>query len=342
MRLPSRFVELTPPEQQQLEHHWRHGKSSRVRQRAQALLLSHRSYSVKEIAGVLEVHRDTVVSWFQAWEEHGEAGLSDGERCGAPPKLTPEEQARAVELLKEHPHQPKQVLAQLKKETGKTIGSRTLSRIARRADLRWKRMRRSTNNKPDEQELGQAKKVVNNLWSLHERQRIDLWFYDEAGFTCEPSVPYGWQPIGETKAIPSMRSPRLNTLGFLSADQKFGGFLQQGTVISEDVIDAFDMLSHQIENTTVVVLDRASIHTSRAFRLQLALWQKRGLYVYYLPPYSPELNWIENLWRLVKYHWLPLDVYESFPKLRKGVRDVLANIGTSLTINSELSPTTAI
>lgn len=342
MRPPSVFVELTQTEQQQLEHHWRHGESSRVRQRAQALVLSHRGYSVKEIAEVLEVHRDTVTRWFQAWEDQKEAGLSDKERCGAPPKLTSEEEARAVELMKESPHQPTQVLAQLKKETQKTISSRTLSRIARRAGLRWKRMRRQTKKQPDTEELEQAKKVMDNLWQLDAQQKIDLWFYDEVGFSCEPSVPYGWQPIGETTEIPSERSDRLNTLGFLSADQKFGGILQQGSVTSEDVIDAFEMLSHQIEKTTVVTVDRASVHTSHAFRAQLATWQKRGLYVYYLPAYCPQLNWIENLWRMVKYHWLPLDVYESFTKLREGVREIVKNIGTSLFMNSKLSPITAL
>ena len=29
----------------------------------------------------------------------------------------------------------------------------------------------------------------------------------------------------------------------------------------------------------------------------------------YLPPYSPELNLIEILWRRIKYTWLPFSAY---------------------------------
>ena len=133
MRPPSTFVELTSQEQQRLEEHWHHGESARVRQRAQALLLSHRQYTVNEIADIFQVHRDTVAAWIKAWEQDQEAGLSDEERSGAPPKLTPKQQQRAVELLKQQPHQPKQVLTRVQQETGKTISSKTLARIAKRA-----------------------------------------------------------------------------------------------------------------------------------------------------------------------------------------------------------------
>ena len=37
-------------------------------------------------------------------------------------------------------------------------------------------------------------------------------------------------------------------------------------------------------------------------------WVKRGLIIKYLPPYSPELNLIEILWRFMKYDWLPFSV----------------------------------
>lgn len=97
------------------------------------LLLSHRHYTVNEIADIFEVHRDTVAAWINAWEQDQEAGLCDNERSGAPPKRNQTEQQQAVELLKEQPHQPKTVLARVQKETGKTISSKTLTRIAKRA-----------------------------------------------------------------------------------------------------------------------------------------------------------------------------------------------------------------
>ncbi|MDX1932941.1 MAG: transposase, partial [Capsulimonadales bacterium] len=52
-----------------------------------------------------------------------------------------------------------------------------------------------------------------------------------------------------------------------------------------------------------------------------------GLRLLFLPPYRPELNRIEVLWRQVKYRWLGLDAYRSFPFLCQSVRSVLDNVG---------------
>ena len=47
---------------------------------------------------------------------------------------------------------------------------------------------------------------------------------------------------------------------------------------------------------------------------------------------SPELNLIEILWRRIKYHWLPLDAYESYAHLKREVLSILENIGEKYVI----------
>jgi hypothetical protein len=52
--------------------------------------------------------------------------------------------------------------------------------------------------------------------------------------------------------------------------------------------------------------------------------------IYLLPAYSPELNLIEILWRMIKYHWLPLKAYESFKDLMRSLKileNALAELG---------------
>ncbi|MCA1628504.1 MAG: transposase, partial [Acidobacteria bacterium] len=84
---------------------------------------------------------------------------------------------------------------------------------------------------------------------------------------------------------------------------------------------------------TVVVLDNASIHTAGIIKERLGVWQARGLFIFYLPRYSPHLNIAEVLWRKLKYEWLsPLD-YVSKENLFYTVRQALAAVGTSLRIN---------
>jgi len=43
------------------------------------------------------------------------------------------------------------------------------------------------------------------------------------------------------------------------------------------------------------------MHTSKLFKSNIKKWEEKGLHLLYLPPYSPELNLIEILWREMKY-----------------------------------------
>ena len=60
-------------------------------------------------------------------------------------------------------------------------------------------------------------------------------------------------------------------------------------------------------------------------------WKENDLLVYFLPPYSPELNLIEILWRRIKYQWLPFeDLCFQNPKERLSY--VLNNFGSKYDI----------
>ena len=70
---------------------------------------------------------------------------------------------------------------------------------------------------------------------------------------------------------------------------------------------------------TVVVLDNAAFHRAREVRDALPDLRRRGIHLYYLPPYSPELNDIERLFRTVKHHELPERRYATVPALLSAV-----------------------
>ena len=59
------------------------------------------------------------------------------------------------------------------------------------------------------------------------------------------------------------------------------------------------------------------------------LRKEAGLTIYPIPPYSPELNIIEIIWRKIKYEWLPFSAYESYQSLERELFNVLAHIGGS-------------
>lgn len=153
MNTPHKFVsELNEYQIAELKKIMKNGDSHRTRTRAHSILLSSKKMSIDEISLILDSYRDSVSSWIDAWEERGTESLSDKPRSGAPCKLTENEIEVVKETIKEHPHSPKIILAKMSEKINKTVSISTLKRIVKKADMRWKRVKKSVKGKRDEKE----------------------------------------------------------------------------------------------------------------------------------------------------------------------------------------------
>jgi transposase len=301
--------------------------------RAHAVLLSDRRYSIDRIADIFEVDRDTVRAWLARWDDDETDGLEDDPRAGRPASLTTEEQATALKLAGLEPRAPHQQLSALEQQTGKVISRATLKRLLKRTGLRWKRMRRSVRSRRKDSAFRAAQAESQALQAAAAGGSCDLYYYDEAGFSLTPCVPYAWQPTGERIEIPSAQSVRQNVLGFPGWRQPhFHSFVFTGAVNSDLVVHCFDTVSRLIEKETWVVIDNAPTHTSEEFDDQLDEWERRGLHVFFLPSYCPELNLIELLWRKIKYEWLPINAYDSYKAFVQALDEVLSQVGSKYQI----------
>jgi DDE superfamily endonuclease len=215
------------------------------------------------------------------------------------------------------------------------LSSYTLKRLLKSKGYVWKRMRRSSRDKRDEADFQRAKAHLKKLrvaCATPDRD-FDLIYFDGAGFTLTPSVPYAWQLCGQTLAISSDHSPRLNVLGFLNLNGSFQSYVFEGTIDSAVLISCFDDYCQHMKRPVLIVLDNASIHTSAEVKAQIKRWEEQGLYLLFLPPYCPELNLIEILWRKIKYQWLPFSAYQSFKDLSEALDEVLRGIGSKYRLN---------
>ncbi|NJO17598.1 MAG: helix-turn-helix domain containing protein [Thioploca sp.] len=130
MKTPSKFVALLNEEQiNNLKNILKHSEQPRIRQRAHAILLSSKAFSLDEIATILEVNRDTVSNWLNKWEQCGLSGLTDQPRPGRPSSLTPLEKQLVMELCQENPRSVLSQRAALVEQTGKKVSQATIKRI---------------------------------------------------------------------------------------------------------------------------------------------------------------------------------------------------------------------
>ncbi len=209
----------------------------------------------------------------------------------------------------------------------------------RAARQRWKRLRRSLKKQRDENEfrLAQAELKV-----LREQLRagsceFEVWYFDEAGFSLTAALPYAWQPVGERIELESRgnQGKRQNVLGFLRWDGgDFYAAAFEGGINNHLVGGCFRSFAAEKKSAKpkLIVLDNAPAHRGEEFEEELEELEKMGIFVLFLPPYSPELNLIELLWKKIKYEWLPLDIYGNYQTMCDGLFEILKGIGSKYRI----------
>ena len=185
-----RYVQpLTQEQRQLLETTMKDDPSFRARSRAHGLLLSAHGTTIKDIATTYQVHRVTVSAWIKHWEQHGAQSLHDHPRSGRPPKLTPDEQELAKHYIKEDPRSLKQVVERFANTTGKRLSLSSLKRLATKARLRWKRVRKSLKRLRDPEAFATCQRELEALQQQDDQGKIDLYYFDESGFALDPSIP---------------------------------------------------------------------------------------------------------------------------------------------------------
>lgn len=206
-----------------------------------------------------------------------------------------------------------------------------------RTGARYKRIRKRPRGKPSPQLYEYKVEKLQELEQKAEEGGIDLFYADESHICTEGYVPYGWQFRGEDVFIPSQKIARLNIFGMTTRDNRYEGFTSRCSITSDMVADFLDRLSFRPRTRNmVVVLDNASIHRSRIIKEMRPVWESRGLFLFYLPPYSPHLNIAETLWRMLKGKWIRPQDYASTDTLFYAANRALASVGISLFINHSL------
>lgn len=152
-------------------------------------------------------------------------------------------------------------------------------------------------------------------------------YVDEVGFSQVHPNRSAWTPSGKRHLIEAKRGKRLNVLAaMISSGELFSAKLWQSTT-SEIFSGFLGLLHNYVGKPLTVILDNASIHKAKAEKHIIKHLESQGLTLYFLPPYSPELNRIERLWHKMKYTWMAAKCRDS-KQLEEDVDDMLSNFGS--------------
>jgi hypothetical protein len=173
------------------------------------------------------------------------------------------------------------------------------------------------------------------------RQAIEralaLYFLDESGFAPTLPVSYTWARLGTRAVVPYVapQGRRVNVLGALAPygpQPRLVYHSRTGTLDSAALVEflwrdvaglpaAPEALQagYRRARPCVIVRDTYSVQRSTVVKEVLPALAAAGVTFFSLPPYAPELNAIEPLWRHITYDDLPVRSFSTAEALKAAV-----------------------
>ena len=262
------------------------------------------------VAKVLGVGKSTLFSWLARYRAGGWGAMDAHRRGGRPPKLT----AQMMEWIYNTvaAKDPRQMEFPFALWTSLLV-----------ADLIWKQYRirfskasvcrlmnqlglspqkplwRAFQKNPESVEKW-VKEEYPKIMVQAKQQKADIFFGDEAGIRSDFHTGKTWSVRGETPIIKttgarfgcnmiSAVSPR-GAMRFMLVESKFN---------NDSFIEFLRRLIHNWPHPVFLIVDGHPVHKSVAVSKFVASTEGR-LHLFYLPPYSPELNPDEQVWNHVK------------------------------------------
>lgn len=302
--------------------------------RCRILLLLHEGWAVSLIAAVVGCVRATVYRTRYRFEEWGEAGVSDLRTQRAPTKVTPAVLTTLLRYLETSPRAlgwqraswTLELLAlQLAHETGVQLSVSYIRVLLRAQGCRRGKPRPALRIpvRGRRQVLQHIARVV-AMASPH----AEVFYVDEADIHLNPRIGYtylrrGQQPLiltpgkNEKRYLAGALNARTGTLAAVTADRK-------NSQLFVALVDAVRRRYRRCK-TLHLILDNCIIHKSQSTLRHLRRLADRVV-PHYLPPYSPEANVIERLWKQLHDHVTRNHQHPTMEALMAAVADFLTAV----------------
>ena len=290
-------------------------KNEKSKRHAERLIYIRSLYSGEDVetaAKKLGRCRATGFWWLQRWNNHGLDGLKPGFRGGRPSKLSGAEREELKQKLKSRSiWTTKEAQQLIRDEFGVDYHPVSVGRILRSLGMRLGKPYPRDYRRPDDAEarlkhtLDDALKKLDDLeahepredeGAAEDQEGVVVGFLDECSpQTCANTVRV--YSFGKPIAVKDTKKYRANTIGFYAPlGVSVAGFMESSR--KENVCGFLeDVRESNPESMIVMVLDNFPSHKARLTREKA---EELGIVLVFLPPWSPDLNPIEQLWRCLK------------------------------------------
>ena len=264
----------------------------------------------RDIAVVLQVSEGAVSQWFQAARFRGVEALRSRPRPGRPSRLTAEQKALIPDFLwhgaeaygfRGEVWTCPRVAVILAEEFGVRYSASHVSRLLKR--LGW------TPQVPLVRAIQRDEAAIerwrSEVWPEIRRrakqERRTLVFIDESGFYLLPGVVKTYGPRGVTPVLKEWQTrDHLSVMGAVTPTGKVYSLIRQESL---NGLHSVAFLSHLLSvagDRLLVVWDGSPIHRRAEVKEFLAGKAAGYIHLERLPPYAPDLNPVEWMWRHLK------------------------------------------
>lgn len=322
---------LTDKVRKKLKAIQRTAQSTAEFSRARTIALLSAGWSVKDVAEAMDVSTATVTVWNRRFRKEGADGLRDRPRSGRPPIYG--ELFRNL-LRRYLGRRPKawgltvtvwtvlSLASVLSVRTRRWISPTHLRRILHEEGYSWRRPRLSLRHRQNRRLYKSVQRRLQALEKQARRPGADfvLLYGDETEFHLNPELTGMWARKGVPFEIPSAGQDR-KVMGFGAVDYASGRLVwrlaerknqHEFCAFIQQVLRAFR------GRKIVLVLDNVAYHKTKML-LDLYAEHRDRLDVVWLPPYSPNLNRIERVWKHLKSRYIQNEFFETLQKLLRAI-----------------------
>ena len=273
--------------------------------KALVLKLVNRIDNVKEVSDITGVPEVTIYEWIKEWNQEKVTSLENhrGEGGGRKPKLTTEQNEKLKdELRKKIYWTTKEVKLQIKETFGVHLSEDQIVRILReKFEMNFSKPFPMDYRRPED-----AEAILENqlelMFSLlkeegFKEKEIAIGFIDETRPQNTSNTVRVWS-FGKVRSIKNSTKFKTNTIGFYAIKgESVKEFLDDSK--KESIANFLETIKKANEGykAIVAVIDNFRSHKSTAVKDKA---KELGIYLVYLPPYSPDLNPIEYIWKSIK------------------------------------------